>query len=401
MEFDFDKEIDVLLRRAARGGEAPASADSRFETRDFKSPHLDADEISAFAENAVPEKIKPLYVAHFADCARCRKILANVAALNSDAQAAPILQNDEVKIAAPTPVSWYKKLFAAPTLAYAMGALLLVFGGLIAVTFLKNSPRNSAEVSQAVEKPLNGRGASSDGETVTTESSGGAPSSASMSNASMMNSNSAQTNSTATRGVPAPNDSAMSNGTMSAANNSSAAAQKESAKNQTPNKSPEKPVNANENQTSGSNFAGREQPRAAAEEEKRSRENGDKSSDNTAAANVAAKPAPPLKQDAPQQSPPAPSAALSRAANALPDGAKAKNAPRAAPEKAETRFFGGKNFRRAGGVWYDAAYGGQSTQSVARGSSEFKNLDAGLRSIAENFSGAVVVVWKDKAYRIQ
>jgi hypothetical protein len=37
---------------------------------------------------------------------------------------------------------------------------------------------------------------------------------------------------------------------------------------------------------------------------------------------------------------------------------------------------------------------------VRRGSHEFKKLDSGLRSIANELYGTVVIVWKGKAYRI-
>ena len=61
---DFDKEIDAILRKA-RGGESVI----------LNNSHLDADEISAFAENALPDAARMRFTAHFADCGRCRKIL--------------------------------------------------------------------------------------------------------------------------------------------------------------------------------------------------------------------------------------------------------------------------------------------------------------------------------------
>jgi hypothetical protein len=67
----------------------------------------------------------------------------------------------------------------------------------------------------------------------------------------------------------------------------------------------------------------------------------------------------------------------------------------------ETRTAGGKVFKRADNAWYDSAFGGQRMTTVRRNSSEYKKLDAGLRSIAENIGGVVVVVWKGRAYRIQ
>ena len=73
-----DKEMDGLLRALAksRPQRAPSSAD-----------HMDADEISVFAENALPEKARARVVSHLADCARCRTILSNVVSARAQAVA--------------------------------------------------------------------------------------------------------------------------------------------------------------------------------------------------------------------------------------------------------------------------------------------------------------------------
>src|SRR5215204_3236112 len=149
MEFDFDKEIDTLLRKAQR--------DAPVYVGDFAgSRHLDADEISAFAENAMPEKSRALYMAHLADCDRCRKILSNLLMMNSEA--APTL----AAAAAPSVITiaerdlpWYRKLFLFPNLAYLMGGLVLVFGGFLAFTIIRQTGMNdSAAVSQVADKEI-------------------------------------------------------------------------------------------------------------------------------------------------------------------------------------------------------------------------------------------------------
>jgi hypothetical protein len=66
MELDFDKEIDALLRQTARSEQFAAANGSNAPA------HIDADAISAFAENALPEKTRALYMTHLADCGRCR-----------------------------------------------------------------------------------------------------------------------------------------------------------------------------------------------------------------------------------------------------------------------------------------------------------------------------------------
>ena len=80
MELEFDKEIDSLLRKNGEGvrgvlvGDTPGGK---------PKVHLDADQLSAFAENAVPEKSRGLYMSHLADCDRCRRILSGLIALNA------------------------------------------------------------------------------------------------------------------------------------------------------------------------------------------------------------------------------------------------------------------------------------------------------------------------------
>ena len=139
MEFEFDKEIDAILRKA-RGGEVAASFNS----------HLDADEISAFAENVLPQKMQQNYTVHLADCIRCRTILSNVISLNS-AEVQTVSSAVPQEIVAPS-IPWYKRLFAMPNLAYTMGALVLVFGGFLGFLVLQNVNNSLGEVSVASNK---------------------------------------------------------------------------------------------------------------------------------------------------------------------------------------------------------------------------------------------------------
>ena len=80
-------------------------------------------------------------------------------------------------------------------------------------------------------------------------------------------------------------------------------------------------------------------------------------------------------------------------------GAKAKD------DEADTRTVSGRRFRRQGGVWIDTAYqSSTATTIVTRGSEQFRALVAdepGIRAIAAQLPGEVVVVWKGRAYRIR
>nr|MBA2620226.1 hypothetical protein [Acidobacteriota bacterium] len=241
MEFEFDKEIDALLRQLAQGEAAPVFNNRQSAT---DNPHLDADEISLFAENALPEKAKTVYIKHFADCERCRKILSNVISQNSQTSA-EIVHAEEIKFAAAASIPWYRRFFAAPNLAYALGALVLIFGALIALTFLKSVPQNS-EISQTREMPTNMDGASinsNGGGTKTIEPNASMTNSASaMTNAGSIPSNTATTNSVAFSNAPnaaasMSNNSSLSN---SATANKQSLPKGETVKSETPKNEIEK-----------------------------------------------------------------------------------------------------------------------------------------------------------------
>ncbi len=398
---DFDKEIDALLRQSAQGETASAAGNRKPAIETPKSEHLDADEISLFAENALPEKARVVYTKHFADCGRCREILSNVISLNAEETRAEAVSAEEIKRDAATPIPWYRRLFAAPNLAYALGALILIFGALIALTFLKSVPRDS-DILQTRETPTNIGGASANGdETKTIETNAAMTNSASaMSNAGSTISNTATTTSAADSGAPTAAAS-MSNNSLvsnSATPNKQSEPKSETTKKETTKSEAEKTETAKndapveENSVAATNDKTRLQAGALnlAEQKRTTTEN----KETVSVADNSAKSAAVVSADAPSTKP-QPRAPAARAA----PPAKQNRIMKA--ENIETRQSGGKIFRRENGVWYDSAYGGQGATNIRRGSEDFKKLDSGLRAVADAFSRTVVVLWKGKAYRIQ
>jgi hypothetical protein len=74
----------------------------------------------------------------------------------------------------------------------------------------------------------------------------------------------------------------------------------------------------------------------------------------------------------------------------------------ASDEAAVTRSVGGRTFRRQGSAWIDEKFkASMSLRTVSRGSADFDALDSGLRSIAQQLGGQVIVVWKGHAYLIK
>jgi hypothetical protein len=382
MEFEFDKEIDALLRRTAK-------SETAFADINPKSVHIDADQISAFAENVLPERLKPKYTAHFAECDRCRTILANTIALGAEAEIKTVSAAEPVAAAASVP--WHRKFFAFPQLAYALGALVVLFGGFFAFLVVRNAEEatGSVDVSQTYETQPRASGPNNEAET-------GLPASSALSNtakAGNIASDTMMSNSSSTATAnSAPSVSANSATRSSAANASGARSNSplKDAPGTELNRAAEQNAARNQADAQTTDTAGSAAPRPVENE----------------------KPAPPppspaadKKTTAAQEAPKAEESAMS-ARNTTPTVGDDADAPKARLQKqkttgAETRLISGKNFTRKDGVWYDASYNGQATTNVSRGSGDYQKLDAGLRSVAGTLSGPIVVVWKNKAYRIQ
>lgn len=366
MELNFDKEINALLRQAARSGETvPANAPN----------HLDADEISAFAENALPEKTRAVYTKHLADCDRCRTILSNVILLNSEKET-----ELSVVTAAPeiveTRTPWYRKLFAMPNLAYTMGALALLFGGFLGFFVLQNiNNSQKTEVSQIYDNEQKASGPNIGSGEVFYNS-----------NAMSLNTANVSTNSAANPPISVSN-SAMSNANLavSATNTATPAATpellaKEKRKEQEQSSEDEEKIIA--------------QPNAAP-----LKTENDAIVDQTS----------PQERESAKSSSPKPVQAAPPVSMTGRGVVKDKAGSKKSSEKdgkkdsadETARQIGGKSFNRKNGVWYDTAYRGQRTTNVRRGTENYLKLDGGLRVIAESLDGTVVVVWKEKAYRIE
>ncbi|HEY8560887.1 MAG TPA: zf-HC2 domain-containing protein [Pyrinomonadaceae bacterium] len=377
MEFEFDKEIDAILRRA-RAGEAAASADA----------HLDADEISAFAENGVSEAARVRFTAHLADCARCRKILSNTILLNSEA--APEAASAAVAArAAKTKTPWYRKLFVFPQLAYTMGAFVLLLSGFFGYLIIQNMQgANSSEVSYSTNRAATDR----------SSAPANASSAASTTNSSALSNSSVATNSAS---LPATSNTTTSTTTTNAAplsaGNTATAAKPAPAEKPvapqlnapvfspqaTPAPEADNSLNATKNEAPRDDLAkvspaaptaGAAQNRAAEDKQKKVKDLA-KSDENEAAV---------AEQDF----------RLER--KSVP-----KTAKRQQSEAGAARSVGGKTFNNVGGIWFDSAVGRQKQKSVRRGTEEYRKLEAGLRSIAEQLGGTVVVLWNGKAYRIE
>src|SRR5215210_4169547 len=77
MKEGFDKEIDSLLRRRVGAGAGARAFGGGGAARD--EAHLDADELSAFAEGSLPTSARVAAASHMADCDECRGLAVGLA----------------------------------------------------------------------------------------------------------------------------------------------------------------------------------------------------------------------------------------------------------------------------------------------------------------------------------
>ena len=374
MELEFDKEIDAILRKGRSGQVAAVKAAT--------ASHLDADSISAFAENALPPRAKLLYMEHFADCDRCRKDLSQVVRMNSAAVAADGTAVSSVAATAADPAaSWLSKLFRTPNLAMAMGALILTFGGVLGYLVIQN--RNNAgnsTISQVTEQEQNKGGPYVNGDAAAVSNSA----------------NTIAANSTppAAPTMPAAAANTAANSTGSGTGSATGSKQPESTYSmdgtttdisKSGEVAPAAPVTVNKPAAVEEPKDSDDKAKERSVDEKRARnESDDRASRDSS-------PGAPKKTDTgATRSGPTNVQNQNQTQNQILGGAVSA-----------TRSSGGRNFESRNGVWYDSAYKGQSTTSVKRGTEKYIRLDSGLRSIADSLGGTVVIVWKDKAYRIQ
>ena len=388
MEVDFDKEIDALLRKARHDGPVLVGD---------AAMHLDADEIAAFAENALPEKSRGSYTLHLAECDRCRKILSNLLVMNSEAVPGAAVPGAITIAERASP--WYRKFFLFPNLAYVMGGLVLIFGGFLAFTVIQRSGMSDgAVVSQVAESESTRGGPNFQTEAPVDTQSANSNSAANMASATPLITDSNASGMSAERDVAGPNvrESIVTDNAPTSSTDSIAGV---------PLAAPPPPQDAS--------LAAAPRSMAVPRPEAKTSDNEAPKEETRNSAGSAAT-AGPMKDsmlakqraDANVQAQSGPSRNSEqnyyRQLENLDKRDQARK--RAATEDeapAGRRVVGGRTFERKQGVWYDIAYQSRPTINVRRGSEEFNRLDGGLRSIANSLSGTIVVVWGAKAYRIQ
>jgi hypothetical protein len=377
MKQETNNEMDLLLRRLGRRDDAAVPED-----------HLDADELSSYAENALPAAARARYTVHLAECSRCRSLVAQLSS-----SAGVVTTTDSAAV--PEPSGFRKflaSLFTPMVLRYAAPALgLIVVAAIGFVVLRRNQPgayvaRNTASDTQ--QQPIASHAASSPEGAVFSDSNP-TPSPGRVEEERKQKTEPAQ---------PAgpPNAAPAVTSVEADVSKDKAVAQPKpeeetaAANAPPPVKSEPTPTPAQSPRAVAETGAAKNevnlQAADASQKEKalryEEREDRKKDSDKLARARK-------------------PTDSVSAAAGRSVDRIQRDGAD----DSANTRTVAGRRFRQQSGVWVDTAYdSSKDAVTLSRGSEQYRALVAdepAIKTIVDQLEGEIIVVWKGRTYRIR
>jgi hypothetical protein len=401
-----EAQMDILLRRYARRPEG-----------DSATGHLDADELSAFAEDALPAESRLRYVSHLADCSDCRQLASQLTIASGVAPRAATAVGSQTD-------SWREKLaafFRPPTLRYAAFALVLIAAtATVFIVMRRPNPgqftaqTESAKHQTSVDVPQSASGYSD---------SNSAPSSRATPSASQIAPKGNLDQKPGEVTTSAPSAAPAKAGEEIVASKTGPPVVKEDvtrpATATVPSYAPPPPGEAerqkalsreqddlkNTGGLAGMRKAEADKPKAATEQPRNFEYGKDRRAgpyDNTNQRSQQAVNQNTMSDAASGNE--ARGAGRTRNAEATPSNKAAASADRDDAEKkqAETRSAGGHKFRRQGNVWVDTKYkSSMPVADVTRDSDEYRALGSSLKAAVEQLGSGVIVVSKGKAYRIR
>ena len=401
MSKEAKNEIDLMLRQLGRRGGA-LGPDVLFDSGE---QHLDADELNSYVANALPTAARARYMEHIADCASCRRLVAQLSAAEGH-----VVVEQATRVPSPSALKQFLAGLLSPmVLRYAvpaLGAIVITIVGFVvmreqaresATTFsLENKNGSVAQVASPTPSSLEGivgqratesaEPAAPKADPLKRESSGGATAeqrTADTANAAPVGASDAQplAKSAEPAAPPAPKvaptGAAETEGAkkaeVDAASRAKLAEAEAMRQRDEQKKAPEPQRQVAAAPATGANrpFETGRLASSEAIDNRAAKSRRDAAIDKSTA-----------KDDASKE-----------------DAAKEKN--EAAPE---TRSVAGRSFRKNGNVWVDTAYSSQQTTNMRRGSEQYRTLIGDvpeIRQIAEQLDGEFIVVWKGRAYRIR
>jgi hypothetical protein len=443
MKFESDTEIDRLLRRHARRTATAAStaAENARSASDDESTalpgaggvHMDTDELNAYAEGALPDASRARYAPHLADCDRCRSLVVKLT-LAANVATAPNAQHTTAAVSPSRSWrEWLAALFSPPALRYGVPAFALL--AVIAVALIATREQRKVDLvaqneqtqTSSVRPPINQEEqqahtpptgtSTADGEGTSLNANSGAGvnnprqanTAAGPSTAQPKDGTAEQPGTPVWQNEPKPAGQSRESGGLLGSATADRSDRDEAATMAKPQQSPPPPV------------ATVPAAKAPAESDATVSEEVTQKSAGGLGRNKTATPAPGTRNNnyavdgvesraqtddkrETESGRRAGTAARSRKSADRQPSNEAVGRVGKDDGTAETRSAGGRHFRRQGGAWVDTAYNAsRSTISIARGSEQYRALTAdepGIRAIADQLGGTIILVWKNRAYRI-
>ena len=387
-----NNEMDLMLRSLARRADAPQStAGSNGDAA--VSDHLDADELNSYAEGVVPDRARARYSAHLADCDSCRRM---VVSLSQSAGVALDVTAADPRVGS----SFWQKLaafFSPAVLRYAIPALVLTIvigAGLFALR--RQSQDEFVAQNRTVETPAAANipeGEPAKPANSTSPSSVSTATELERSPEPRQEKNALDDQKAPVTAVPMtePGFSAMkAPADKDSADPSKGADVATGAYALEPKAAPPPAPLSKAGEVDSSVEVAKE-AKAKREDQQRSRdafktneeEHGPNRSRSNTAQSVGGRAGGLMSNRGPS----------AQVQNQRPYG------------NVETRSVAGRYFIRDGNAWVDTEYdSSRATVRVTRGSEQFRALVAdepALRTVSEQLGGIVIVIWKNRAYRIQ
>ena len=405
MRQETNNEIDLLLRRMSRQNGGSLRDGEAHES------HLDADELSSYAQNALPPSARARYMEHLADCPACRKLVTELSlSLGATAvAAAPV----ETVAEASGLKKFLASLFSPMVLRYAVPALGLIIVATIGFVILRqrgedgfvaqlDTKQNTSAPGAAAPEaaaPTSSPNTGSSGYVQPDQSGRVANPKEALPKTGEVAGDAAGAGPGAiapapvTVATPARTEDTVATAQPSVAAEPPPAKVDAITESETQKKQEQKSKDAVAKKAAEPSVA----VQAADTPVKSTRANEPARDNNTAPQTGSADRADESKREA---------MPIQRGGT-FGGVTSAGRRARAQTDKddAETRTVSGRRFRKERGIWTDTAYDSSTPiMSVARNSERFRSLVADepeIKKIADELDGEVIVVWKGRAYRIR
>jgi hypothetical protein len=401
MKQETNNEMDLLLRRLGRR-DSGSVRDTGAQTDE---QHLDADELSSYAQKALPPTARARYTEHLAECTSCRKLVTELSlSLGATTVAAPVQT-------VPVPRGLKKflaSLFSPMVLRYAVPALGVIV--VMVVGFVVLRQRRSERFVARLNEELKPASAPVNSGSPATEPSplrGFTPSDKEAENPPQRDQG--VTSPSGTKPQSGPVEKREAGASTPPAKEETIAAEPQPVTAATP-ASPAAPKVQVEDEAKKTD-ATRQPARQTVTVATADGEFAKAQSNEAGNSNFQREPIP-LKRTDKEKAKTSDSVGFMGGGVRSAAGPGAASATRRRAEDAkdakddgETRSVAGRRFRKERGIWTDTAYDSSTaTVNVARGSEQFRALVADepdIDTIAKQLDGEVIVVWKGRAYRIR